>query len=50
MELEETAYWLEILDGANLVPSAKLEALKKEADELTAIFVSLINKWKPKRS
>jgi four helix bundle protein len=46
MELEETLYWLEIVEGANLIPHAKLEPLRHEADELIAIFVSLIKKWK----
>ncbi len=42
-ELDETAYWLELLVEGNLVPSAKLAELQKEADELMAIFVSSIN-------
>jgi len=48
MELEETLYWLEIIDGSKLLPPAKLEPLRREADELTAIFVSLIKKWRGK--
>ncbi|PYQ28514.1 MAG: four helix bundle protein [Acidobacteria bacterium] len=48
MELEETLYWLEIVEEAGLVPLTKLEALKTETDELIAIFISLINKWRPK--
>ena len=48
MELEETLYWLEIAEGANLVTAAKLKAIKQETHELTAIFVSLINKWRKK--
>ena len=48
MELEETLYWLEIVEGANLVTSRKLEPLKQETDELIAIFVSLIKKWRGK--
>jgi four helix bundle protein len=39
-ELEETAYWLELLVDAGIVPARRLEALRKEADELMAIFVS----------
>ena len=46
MELEETLYWLEIVDGANLMSAQKLESLKTETNELIAIFVSLIKKWK----
>ena len=48
MELEETLYWLEIVEGAKLVAPTKLTPLKKETDELIAIFVSLSKRWKPK--
>jgi four helix bundle protein len=46
MELEETLYWLEIVEAAGLVSPAKLEAIKPETNDLIAIFVSLIKKWK----
>ena len=46
MELEETLYWLEIVEAAGLMTSKKLEPLKTETTELIAIFVSLIKKWK----
>jgi len=46
MELEETLYWLEIIEGANLFTPTKLESLKQETNELIAIFISLINKWR----
>jgi four helix bundle protein len=46
MELEETVYWLELLEGAELMPGSRLAPLVQEADELTAIFVSLIKKAK----
>jgi four helix bundle protein len=48
MELEETLYWLEIVEAANLMTSTKLDPLKTETSELIAIFVSLIRKWKGK--
>ena len=48
MELEETLYWLEIVEGAKLVPATKLTPLMKETQELIAIFVSLSKRWKPK--
>jgi four helix bundle protein len=48
MELEETLYWLEIVEGAGLMTSKKLESIKTETDALMAIFVSLINKWRGK--
>ena len=46
MELEETLYWLEIVEGAGLKTAKQLNALKKETGELMAIFVSLITKWR----
>jgi four helix bundle protein len=48
MELEETLYWLEIIEGAGLMTPKKLESIKTEANALMAIFVSLINKWRGK--
>ncbi len=42
MELEETLYWLELLEGASIVSASKLAALKAETCELSAIFVTLI--------
>src|SRR5258708_38610113 len=46
MELEETLYWLEIVEGAGLMPPIKLAEITKETNELIAISVSLIQKWK----
>jgi len=45
-EIEETAYWLELLVRADVVPSRKLAALRQECDELTAIFVTIIKQSK----
>jgi four helix bundle protein len=39
-ELDETSYWLELLVDSGIVPAGRLEALRKEADELMAIFVT----------
>jgi hypothetical protein len=36
------------VEGAKLASPPKLAPIKKETEELIAIFVSLINKWKPK--
>ena len=41
-ELDETAYWLELLADGKLYPAEKLTDLKKETDELTAIFVASV--------
>lgn len=39
-EADETAFWLEMIVDSGLLTAAKLNPLRKEADELTAIFVS----------
>ena len=49
-ELEETAYWLELLIAANYAEPAKLSALRQECDELTAIFVTILKRAKEKPS
>lgn len=41
-EADETCFWLELIIEGNLLPEAKVQALLKEANELTAIFVSSI--------
>lgn len=46
MEIEETSYWLELLEGAAIVPGSNLASLKAEASELAAIFVTLIKRSK----
>ena len=48
MELEETLYWLEIVEGSDLMTSKMLKAIRTETNDLIAIFVSLINKWRGK--
>jgi four helix bundle protein len=45
-ELEETAYWLELLEGARLCSRDKLSPLANEADQLMAIFVTIVRKTK----
>lgn len=45
-ELDETAYWLELLAESNIISAEKLEDLRKETDELTAIFVTIVTKVK----
>lgn len=49
-ELDETAYWLELLVEGEIIPAAKLTDLQKETDELIAIFVSSINTSKRNNS
>lgn len=45
-EIEETAYWLDLLVEAHLVPVDRHAPLRQESDELTAIFVTIINRAK----
>ena len=49
-ELEETAYWLELLAKAEIVSPSRLHALREETDELLRIFVSAVNSTKRERS
>ena len=42
-ELEETAYWLELLIESDLVRKEMVESLLDETNELIAILVSSIN-------
>jgi len=42
-ESDETIYWLELIEEAGLLKNDVTNKLLKEADELTAIFVSSIN-------
>lgn len=39
-EADESAFWLELIEESGLLPPERLSELRKEADELTAIFVS----------
>ena len=43
-ELEENAYWLELLADAEIVATTKLQPLRDECDQLTAIFVTIIKR------
>jgi four helix bundle protein len=45
-ELEESAYWLELLVDGNIVAGSKLESLRQETNELTAIFVTILKRSK----
>lgn len=48
-ELEESAYWMELLAESGIVAPARLSELQKEADELTAILITCVKKAKHKR-
>ena len=45
-ELDETDYWLELLIKSDTVSAQKVELLRKEANELIAIFTTIVTKIK----
>lgn len=47
-ELEETAYWLELLVEGEFVTAERLESLQTEVDELTAILVTCVKNARAK--
>ena len=48
-ELEESAYWLELLVESEMVVANRLSDLQQEAEELTAILVTCVKNAKAKR-
>ena len=47
-ELEETIYWLELIVEAKIFPLTRLKTLQTEAEELIAIFVTVVKNVKAK--
>ena len=47
-ELDETTYWLELIVESEIVKMDKIELLMKEANELIAIFVTIVKATKTK--
>jgi four helix bundle protein len=45
-EIDETAYWLELLVESQVVPVGKLAPLRDECEELIAIFVTIVKRAK----
>jgi four helix bundle protein len=45
-ELEESIYWMELFVESGISKDEKLNELMKEADELTAIFVTCVKNTK----
>jgi four helix bundle protein len=41
-ELEETAYWLELLIESGIIPEGRLAELAEETNQLTAILVTCV--------
>jgi len=48
-ELDETAYWLEVIVESGMMSARKVASLQKETDELIAIFVTCVKKVKARR-
>ena len=48
-ELEETGYWLELLVRGSVISAKRLADLRKETDELAAIFYSSIKTARKRR-
>jgi four helix bundle protein len=40
-EADETCFWLEYIEGLEVVPAKRLENLRTEADELDSILASI---------
>jgi len=49
-ELEETLYWLELLEEMQIFAPEKLQPIQEEANELRAIFITIAKKVKSRRS
>mgnify|MGYP001802560567 CR=1 FL=1 len=49
-ELEETVYWLELLIESNIFTQQRMENLLEEAEELTAILVTMVKTAKKNKS
>ena len=45
-ELEETAYWFDLLIDGKIVRPEALAALRQECDELIAIFITILKRSK----
>jgi hypothetical protein len=46
MELEESLYWIELLESAGILDRRRLGALEDETSQLMAILVTLIKNKK----
>jgi len=49
-ELDETAYWLELIGQSEILPMKRLESLMLETEELMAILVTIVKSVKAKGS
>ncbi len=49
-ELEETLYWLELLEESEFFPREKLKLIQLETMELKAIFITIAKKVKERKN
>lgn len=49
-ELDETAYWLELIERSAISTGNAVQNLRKETEELISIFVSIIKTAKQNRN
>jgi four helix bundle protein len=49
-EIDETAYWLELLVESEIVPQSRMSSLCQETDELTAILTTVVKKQRIRNS
>lgn len=45
-ELDESSYWFELLEESGAVTASSIDPLKKECNELLAIFTTIVKKCK----
>src|ERR671933_233093 len=45
-ELDETIYWFDLITEPGIFPEARLKPLRDEAEELMAIFVTIVKRMK----
>lgn len=48
-ELEETAYWLELLEDSRIIATTEAATLRSEANELTSILVASVKTVKRRK-
>jgi four helix bundle protein len=49
-ELDETCYWLELISEAGIFAEERIKPLRDEANDLIAIFVSIVKRVKERGS
>jgi four helix bundle protein len=49
-ELDETSYWLELLEKSGIVPAERFTAIRQETDELMAMLVKSAKTLKARRA